>query len=281
MSRIFKSCVRGDEDMKIVANHAHLMPTPLADSWWPAGDAALLLNQLDACGIDRAVVFPPFACQCANSMKEANRWALQEIKPYADRLIPAGTIFPLAPDSCDVLRMLYNEGVRWLKIHPSIDLHDISAPEAGEFYTLAEELGMVLDYHTGPHGTRLSLAKPEKFDDLAWEHPKLHLVFEHLGGRAYFEEFAAIVGNHRGRVYGGLTSIFDSDVNYLWHIASPRIEEMVKGLGASRFIFGLDFPWNSIEATRRHLRIIDSWEISAMDKELILGGNLQRLLGIK
>ena len=40
----------------------------------------------------------------------------------------------------------------------------------------------------------------------------------------------------------------------IWHIASPRIEEMVKGLGASRFIFGL---------------------------ELILGGNLQRLLGIK
>jgi predicted TIM-barrel fold metal-dependent hydrolase len=265
--------------MKIIANHAHLMPAPIRGSWWPPGDVALLLKHLDACGIDRTVVFPPFACQMGNDMKEANRWALREIKSHADRFIPAGTVFPLAPDILDVLQLLHDEGVRWLKIHPSVDLHDIAEPKAQKFYARAEELGMLLDYHTGPHGTRLALAKPEKFDDLACSHPKLNLLFEHLGGRVYVEEFTAILGNHREHTYGGLTSIFDSGVNYLWLLTAQRIEDIVKGIGAKQFIFGLDFPWNSIEATRRHLQIIDSLSISATDKKLILGGNLARLLG--
>lgn len=266
--------------MKIIANHAHLMPPIVAGGWWPAGDATQLLKHLDACGIDRTIVFPPFACQMNNNMAAANRWALREIKAHPDRLIPAGTVSPLAPDVLAVLQFLHDAGVRWLKIHPAIDPHDVAAPAAEPFYTKAAELGMILDYHTGPHGTRLALAKPEKFDDLAWRHPELKLVFEHLGGRVYVEEFTAILANHRARTYGGLTSIFDADVNYLWFLPPQRIEEIVKGIGARQFIFGLDFPWNSIAATQRHLRIIESLDLPPAGKDLIWGGNLSRLLNL-
>ena len=55
---------------------------------------------------------------------------------------------------------------------------------------------------------------------------------------------------------------------------------MVKGIGARQFIFGLDFPWNSIAATQRHLRLIESLDIPPADKELICGGNLCRLLNL-
>ncbi len=65
----------------------------------------------------------------------------------------------------------------------------------------------------------------------------------------------------------------------MWHIPSATLAEMVKALGASRFIFGLDFPWNDIEATKRHLQVIESWDMPASDKALILGGNVLRLLG--
>jgi predicted TIM-barrel fold metal-dependent hydrolase len=158
-------------------------------------------------------------------------------------------------------------------------LHDIAAPEAAACYAKAEELGMILDYHTGPHGTRLSLATPEKFDDLAWDYPRLKLGFEHLGGRAYWDRFAAILGNHPERTFGGLTSIFDREKNYLWYIAPPAVEDLIRALGAHRFIFGLDFPWNSIEDTQRDIKFICSLNILEADKELILGGNLLRLLG--
>jgi predicted TIM-barrel fold metal-dependent hydrolase len=264
--------------MTIIANHAHLMPAPAADSGWPAGDSDMLLAHLDACGIDRALVFAPFANQCGGSLSAANRWALREVRAHADRFIPAGTLNPLAADVLDVMQMCYDAGARWVKIHPSIDLHDIADPRLEDFYSRAEGLGMTLDYHTGAHGTRLSLAKPEKFDDLAWNHPKLRLVFEHLGGRAYLREFEAIIANHRGRVLGGLTSVYDPGVGYMWHIPPADLEAMIASLGASRFIFGLDFPWNDIEATKRDLRVIESLPLPASDKALILGGNLLRLL---
>ncbi len=264
--------------MKILANHAHLIPAPRPGDWWPEGGVTTLLNHLDACQIDQAVIFPPFACQVENDMWQANRWALDAVRPHRDRLIPAGTIFPLAPDVSEVMQRLHDEGVRQLKIHPSIDLYDIADPAAGLCYDKAQELGMILDYHTGPHGTRLSLAKPEKFDDLAFDYPHLRLVFEHLGGRPYFQEFTAVLAGHGGQCFGGLTSIYNSQ-HYMWYIA-PFIEEMIKGLGAQHFIFGLDFPWNPIEATQRDLAFIRSLDISDEDRNMILGGNLARLLEI-
>ena len=82
-----------------------------------------------------------------------------------------------------MLTILHDKGIRLAEIHPSVDVYDVSDPAAGECYARAEELGIALDFHTGPHGTRLSLATPEKFDDMAWDYPELKLVFEHLGGR--------------------------------------------------------------------------------------------------
>lgn len=265
--------------MTIIANHAHLIPAPYPGSPWPAGEAEALLRHLDDCQIDQALVFPPFACQLhGGTLLSANRWALGEVRQYPHRLIAAGTVFPLAEDILDVVRMLHSEGVRWLKIHPSIDLHDIADPAAEPFYALVEELGMVLDYHTGAHGTRLALAKPEKYDDLAWRHPRLRLVFEHLGGRAYVEEFAALLSSHPRQTFGGLTSLFDRDKNYLWYIEPDRLAALIGALSADAFIFGLDFPWNSVEATRRHMNVIRSLGLPAADVDLILGGNLRRLL---
>lgn len=238
-----------------------------------------MLKHLDACGIDKTVVFPPFAHQVGNSMRCANLWALETVKKHTDRFIPAGTVFPLATDVLEILHILHDEGVKLVKIHPSVDLHDIAAPGAAQLYTRAEELGIILDYHTGSHGTRLSLATPQKFDDLAWDYPRLKLVFEHIGGRTYFEEFAAILANHRGRALGGLTSVFDQEKNWMWYLGQQRVEELIRCVGAGNFIFGLDFPWNSPEDNRRDIETIRSLDISERDKELILGGNLAGLLG--
>jgi uncharacterized protein len=265
--------------MQIIANHSHLMPQPGQNAWWLEGGTDLLLRHLDACNIEKTIVFPPFANQMDGSMLRANQWALGEVRLHPDRLFPAGTLFPLAPDALAVLQMLHDQGVHWVKIHPAIDLHDIADPGAIPFYTRAAELGFILDYHTGPHRAPLSYANPEKFDDLAWEYPKLRLVFEHLGGRVYYSEFAAVLANHPGRTFGGLTSIYNP-AKYLWHIEKSQLETLVQAFGADRFIFGLDFPWNSIEDTLRHIEVIRSLDIPEADRNLILGGNLKNLLGI-
>ena len=266
--------------MAIMANHAHLMP-PHGDGAWPKGDSEMLLRHLDICGIERVVIFPPFACQLGNDRKEANLWALAEARKYNDRFIPAGTIFPLADDVLDLLAILHGEGIKLAKVHPSIDLHDVSDPAAAECYAKAEELGIALDYHTGPHGTRLSLAEPSKFDDIAWDYPNLTLVFEHLGGRTYFEQFMAILRNHgTGRIFGGLTSVLSYETHKMWYLGPDKVSDLISCVGAGKLIYGLDFPWNSAKTNKKDIETIRALDITEKEKEDILGGNLASLLGL-
>jgi len=270
--------------MKIFANHAHLMP----ENSWKDGNVKMLLEHLDFCGIDRAVVFPPFACQFDNNMEKANLWAWEQVRHHQDRLLPAGTLFPLAPNAIDMLSICNKEGINLVKIHPSIDLHDIADSAATGFYAKAEQLGIALNYHTGAHATRLSLSKPEKFDNLAWDFPNLKLVLEHLGGRLYFEEFLTIINNHKIRknetkerpcVFGGLTSNFHNVGEHrLWYITPEKRMDLINTVGSDTLIFGLDFPWNDKEQTRKDIEIIMGLDISEDDKSNILCGNLLKLL---
>jgi len=198
-------------------------------------------------------------------MKEANLWGLKQTRKHPDRLIPSGTINPISSDATELLHILKREGVGWIKIHPSIDVHDITSEEITTFYAEAEKLNMVLDYHTGPHFSKLSLCLPEKFDAIAWDFPRVKLVFEHMGGRTYFEGFLAIINNHKPnnsksspRIFGGLTSVFDNDINIMWYLGQEEIMDVIRISGADKLIFGLDFPWNSNERIGRDIEIIKS-----------------------
>ena len=265
--------------MAIIANHAHLMPPHGGGEGWPEGDSETLLRHLDACGIDRVVIFPPFACQVGNDMKEANLWALREARKHRDRFIPAGTVFPLADDILEILEILHDEGIKLAKVHPSIEPYDVSDPAAGECYAKAEELGIALDFHTGPHGTRLSLAEPTKFDGIAWDYPNLKLVFEHLGGRTYFEQFMAILSNHKkGRVFGGLTSVLAREAHRMWYLGPEKVMDLIACVGADKLIYGLDFPWNSAETNKKDIQTIRTLDVTEKEKESILGRNLANLL---
>ena len=247
---------------------------------WREGDVSMLLRHMDECGIEKAVVFPPFACQMDGDMREANVWALRQIKGQ-NRLIPFGTVSPVAPDAADVLHLLVGEGIAGAKVHPSIDVYDLTDPKAMAFYAEAARFGFILDFHTGPHGTRLSLADPVKLDTIAWEFPELRLVFEHVGGRTHFEVLLAVLANHRKSTFAGITSVLDRDHNPLWHLGPERLGDLVRIVGPERLVFGLDFPWNPPEQTRYELAVIRGLGLPKEAEEKILGVNLLRLLGLE
>ncbi len=266
--------------MTIIANHAHLMPPNDGSGWWPDGNSDMLLNHLDFCGIDKVVIFPPFACQMDDDMEKANMWAYDQVSKRSDRFIAAGTLDPLAENVVDVLEKLFQLGIRLIKVHPSINRHDIADPAAKEFYERANELGMTFDYHTGPHGTRLSDTSPYKFDDLAWDYPKLKFIFEHMGGRPFFELFLAIISNLPERGYGGVTSILSTQNNRPWYLGEEKLQEFIEIAGDNKFIYGLDFPWNDKTINKRDIEIIQGMGIQQESKNNILGKNLLNLLEV-
>lgn len=265
--------------MTIIANHAHLIPEgEYADK---EGDPDTLIKRLDSCGVDKTVVFPPFTYQTGGDIKDANMWALEQVEKHSDRFIAAGNMNPIADGAVELLDELYGAGVRLVKIHPSVYVHDIADPAAVDFYKRVEELGIVLCYHTGAHGTRLSYATPFKFDDLAWDYPNIKLIFEHMGGKAYNELFMSTIFNIHGRVFGGITSVLSCKKSSPWYIGIEKVEEFIERAGVDKFIFGLDFPWNTEDANKNDIKLIQNMSITQEDKDKLLGGNLCKLLQIK
>jgi predicted TIM-barrel fold metal-dependent hydrolase len=263
--------------LEIYVNHAHLMPP----NSWREGSVSMLLRYMDECGIAKAVVFPPFAVQMStNSVMDANLWALKEIAGE-DRLIPYGAINPVAHDAHEVLKMLVDKGIKGAKVHPSIDVFDITSPTAMRFYYAAAQVGFTLDFHTAIHGSPLALATPEKFDTIAWEFPDLKLIFEHMGGRAYYEQFLAVLCNHRGnRIFAGVTSVLNKDSRH-WYLGPDKVTDMAITAGSTKLIYGIDFPWHSVEVTKEDIRLIKELELDDQAKEAILGGNLRKLYNLE
>ncbi len=259
---------------------------------WRKGDAKMLLEWLDVLGVEKAVVFPPFACQMENDMRKANQWAFNETRKHKDRLIVFGTINPVAEDAISILKIAAAEGVKGIKIHPSVDKFDLLDARAMEFYGEASSRNILLDFHTGVHGTEISKVNPVKFDTILWQFPNLTLIFEHVGGRAFYEIMLSILYQHnsdefhlkdnkKGRAYAGITSVLHPKSQPLWCLGAQRIEELVNIVGGNFLVYGMDFPWHTLAEQKRELKLLKGLAISGENKEKLLGGNLRRLLNIR
>lgn len=193
----------------------------------------------------------------------------------------------MRPDALQAFHYLADEGCKGVKLHPAFDQFDVTCPEAMRLYEAAEQLGMILDFHTGVHWHRLSDYVPIKFDEVAYTFPQLRIVMEHAGGRAFFQETLAVIFNNRPegsdtpRIFAGATSILNYEAQRQWYLGIEGIKEMIWQIGAESIIYGLDFPYHSVDEIKNDLRLIQESDISDAHKKLILGGNLNRLLSTR
>jgi len=266
-----------------LANHAHVFPPSLN----PAGGIAQLLVHMDACDIAQAVCFAPFPHQTAAQKLDQNAWLAAEIKSQ-DRLVGFGTIDFAAADIAQQVRQITDLGFKGIKIHPPAQKLGILSPPAFEAYRAAQEANLFLSFHTGVHHHRLRDTRVIDWDDIAQEFPKLRFSMEHVGGWSFFQEALAVIANHvpppwektKCNVFAGLTSIFSQQTLPFWYISPDRLHELVRQGGVDQLMFGLDFPYNDVAATRRGIETILSLDLPAPDVAKILGGNLRRELGL-
>ncbi len=270
--------------LRVFANHAHVLP----ESIHPDGSVDRLLRMLDACGIERAVAFAPFAHQVEKvGIDDANAWLAAQIVGRP-RLSGFGTVDPRQADVRDQVRRCADMGLVGLKLHPNAQGFDILAPRLFEVYAAAVEHRMICTFHSGVHRARLAQTAVLRFDEIAWNFPDLRFSMEHVGGYHFFHEALAVLFNHipppwesgrRCNVFAGLASVFTPDHNRFWHLDDDRLRELHAQVGARQMIFGLDFPYNLERETNVGLETIRRL-FSPDDQALILGGNLSRELGL-
>ncbi len=267
--------------MKTFANHAHVFHGELR----PAGTVDKLKETMDAVGLDMAVAYAPFnkngSIQVLSPDEDQNLWLAEELRGQSD-IVGFGTVNFDRPDLEDQVKHIADLGLKGIKIHPQHQQVRINGEKAYRVYRTAEELGLFLSFHTGVHYDRMSEYSVLMFDDLAWDFPKLHFSMEHIGGWSFFREAVAVMTNQRDtrrtpRVFAGWTSIFERGH---WYVSPEQLLELMTFTGEKCHIFGLDFPYHDAAYIAAGMRCIRALPISDEAKELILGGNLARELGL-
>jgi predicted TIM-barrel fold metal-dependent hydrolase len=266
----------------ILAHHAHVFP----ESVRAEATIERLLRLLDACDIEQAVCFAPFAEQTAPQTIHHNRWLAKELHGR-ERLYGFGTIDFDRDDLDDQVREIVDLGLKGIKLHPNTQRFDVLAPAAMKVYAAAERHDLFCTFHSGVHHYRLAHYNVLKFDEVAWQFPNLRFSLEHVGGYHFFAEALAVIFNNipfpptpqrPPRVFAGLVSVFTPDQLRFWYMNDERMRELFAQVGARQVIFGLDFPYNLEANTKHALQRIDDLELSEPDKALVLGGNLRREL---
>lgn len=159
------------------------------------------------------------------------------------------------------------------------------ARKHARYMPVREELGLFLSFHTGVHFDRIAHYDVLLFDEIAWHYRRLRFSMEHIGGYSFVRPALAVLANNdhdkeHPQVYGGFTSIFETERNYLWYLSPEERALAVRMAGENGILFGLDFPYNDVAKIRQGIESVLAMDVSETCKEKILGGNLRGILDI-
>jgi predicted TIM-barrel fold metal-dependent hydrolase len=246
--------------------HSHLNAVP---GKTPEERAAFLVKCMDRVGVERIIISQGYCDYKAPTPVEQfrleNERTMRAAKAFPDRIYGSVFITPA------LLDFSMKELDRCVRDGPMVMIGEIEAearcnvPEMDPIaeWAIANEV-VILQHEwllAGGNGPNDSFT----YDvvELAKRHPKLQIVAAHLGGNW---ELGIRYMRDTPNVYAGLAG-FDP--------GSGVVEMAVRELGAERVIFGSDVGGRSFSS---QIAKVLSADIPDSAKELILGGNLRRLL---
>ena len=230
-----------------------------------------LLHQMDRAGIDRAMIWlqPPYM----RDIGQANRYVYECARQYSDRLIPFGWSDPHfgVTKAVEEIRRCHEDyGMVGIKLNGAQNTFYIDDLETVD-PLIAEiaERDIVLALHIG--ADFYEFTHPYRAAKIARRYPKLRMLLAHMGGAGKPDlsnaciEFACENPN----MY-----LIGSAVSYL------QVLKAVKLLGASRVLFGSDTPFALPRVEVAAYNALLEGEVTANEKENIMGLNLLRILKI-
>jgi len=201
-----------------------------------------------------------------------NEWVV-EVCAGSPRLLPFANINPslTSRPAVELRRLVCDLGMKGLKLLPSY--HHFFPNDASLYplYSVAEELGVPVTFHTGSsvfQGSRLKYSQPIHLDDVAVDFPGLTIVMAHSGRTAWFDEAWLLSRIHKN-VYMEVAGLPPAKLLTYW----PDLER-----NAGKVLFGSDWP--DITSIKHNIAAVRDLGLSPSATELILGGNAARILGL-
>lgn len=262
---------------------AHVVPRPdrrVKQGW---ADCDRLLRDMDAAGIDRAVILGWYWERHETCLWH-NRHALACVRAHRDRLSAFATVQAAAGEAA-------LEEMRWAAGEGFIGLGEMCPRAFGlspldpawlRVFALAGELAWPVNLHvtdpaSRPYPGRVDTPL-EEVVGLAARLPELRLILAHWGGGLVLHELNAYARRMLRNV------VYDAAATPLLYDA--RIwSQAVQIAGAERILFGSDYPLLVYRAEqtgpdfRRAVGEVRAAGLAPEIEAAILGGNAARLLG--
>ena len=199
---------------------------------------------------------------------KVNQFALQ-VNARSDAFA-FGSVHGAASDSLEELERLYDAGIPGIKLH--FDEQGINMDDKRWFpvYDLISDLGLPCTVHTGfdPFSPNHLHASPEKVMKIHTLFPRLWLILAPLGGLLEWEG---------GETLAGKGMMMDTAMVSVG-LPPETAARIIRKNGAENVLMGSDMPW---APTKEAVDYIQSLPLTDREKELIMGENAARLLGIE
>lgn len=252
--------------------HMHVAPGQPVDP---------LLRAMDAAGVAMGAVCT--VVRPGEDADAANANVVAQVAAHPDRLVGLACLVPFDADAPEALRRwVRDEGLRGLKLHPSMQGVFPSDERVRPLIHAAAELSVPILVHTGTvpiPGTRSRYDDPLELDDLALEVPEATLILAHGDPLGHQPGIAAKHPN----AYMDTTTTFARLCRLIPGIGEDTLRwmAMVSGVeGSGKVLFGSDAHAGKPERIAYNLDPLQALDIAPEAKARILGGNARRLLGL-
>ncbi len=255
----------------------------------PTPDAAALgkrwVEEMDAHGLDRMVLIA--------SMPGDEDSVLAAVRAFPQRIIGYFMLDPTRPDAADRTRDALAHGLRGVCLFPAMHHFHVWEERCYPVYEAAQRAGAIVFTHFGilKIGVRDKLGLPSRFD-MRFSNPiDLHRVAKDFSQTTFvmphfgcgFLREALIVGDQCANV------CVDTSSSNAWVKAMPMpltltdvFRATLRVFGPERILFGTDSTFLP-RGWRRDIfdvqvRTLQDLQVASQQAQLILGGNLVRLL---
>jgi len=246
----------------VIDAHCHL-----SQRWKPTGPATLLIDDMDAAGVDKAVVFGVFGDA------EENAFVAKSAEEHPDRFIPFVYFDPSYEEVGLELVEKYLGEYKWkgVKVGHTHAVARFMYP----MMEIAERYGAMVVVHSD-HSIR---NHPYIIGDIANSFPKVNTVILHMGGGTCFDSelLSTNMAEKNPNVY--LETCYSNPY---------AIKQAVERVGAEKVMFGSDSSnggyGSRFEKPGDYMGLMmDSVrfaELTGEQEKLVLGDSVAKLLGI-
>lgn len=243
----------------VIDCHAHAgierlegMSFDMIAPWDAVADPEVIARHAQEVGIDRTVIFPIFCLRYA----EANREIAGIVRRHPGRFIGFAKHHPIN-EKGEIRSLLFHEvhelGLRGLK------LHEQPTPEVLD---AVKELGIPVLYHP----RRVAL-----YEEFVASYPTINFILAHMGSDQSTDWREHLAALDLAKRY--LNVHLDTSAGCLM---AEFLDRAIKELPPQQIVFGSDEPEIDCRMELKRIRVL---KLPAESEELILGGNMLRLLG--